>query len=99
MRYTKKPVTINAIQWDGENVSEIMRFLQNNEGQMTANTKVNFDLTAKPIRLLIHTLESTSDPLEASIGDFVIIGIKGEVYPCKSDIFADSYDLAEGQTA
>jgi len=39
--------------------------------------------------LLIRTLEGT---MHVNIGDYVIKGIKGELYPCKSDIFIESYE-------
>lgn len=39
---------------------------------------------------LIETLEGT---MRASPGDWIIIGIKGETYPCKPDIFEATYEL------
>lgn len=42
--------------------------------------------------LMIHTLEA---PHVASPGDWIVRGIHGELYPCKPDIFAATYDLAE----
>jgi len=36
----------------------------------------------------IHTLEG---PLKVSPGDWIITGIKGERYPCKPDIFGETY--------
>ena len=42
--------------------------------------------------LLIQTLEGE---MIASKGDYIIKGIKGEIYPCKPDIFKDTYDLVE----
>lgn len=43
--------------------------------------------------LLIKTLERTR---RAEVGDWVIKGVKGEFYPCKPDIFAQTYELLEG---
>ncbi len=42
--------------------------------------------------LLIPTLEGT---MRADVGDWIIKGVKGEVYPCKPDIFAATYDPTE----
>ena len=42
--------------------------------------------------LVIKTLEGEH---VASIGDYIIKGVAGEFYPCKPDIFAKTYDLAE----
>ena len=74
--YTKKPVTIQAIEWTGDNETVITEFvgagLRNWEGE-----------------LFIKTLEGE---MHASIGDFIIKGVGGEFYPCKPDIFAQTYD-------
>lgn len=42
--------------------------------------------------LLIRTLEG--DHI-ASVGDYIIKGIKGEIYPCKPDIFEKTYEEVE----
>ena len=42
--------------------------------------------------LVIETLEGT---MHASVGDWIITGIKGEKYPCKPDIFQHTYELVE----
>ena len=42
--------------------------------------------------MIIHTLEGD---MKASIGDWIITGLRGEKYPCKPDIFEKTYDLAE----
>ena len=78
-KYIKKPVTIEAIQQLGTNLSEIDDFV----GGSIAN---------KGITLVIHTLEGD---MEASIGDYIIKGVKGEFYPCKPDIFLATYEEVE----
>ena len=40
----------------------------------------------------IPTLEGT---MHASVGDFIITGVHGEQYPCKPDIFYETYDVLE----
>ena len=75
-KYRKKPVTIEAIQWTGKNLSEIDNFM----GGIVEN---------KGTTLVIHTLEGD---MEAPIGDYIIKGVNGEFYPCKSDIFVKTYD-------
>ena len=75
-KYRKKPVTIEAIQWLGTNLSEIDDCV----GESIAN---------KGTTLVIHTLEGD---MEASIGDYIIKGVKGEFYPCKPDIFLATYE-------
>jgi hypothetical protein len=75
MKYRKKPVEIDAIQWTGDNKLEIfdfcnMSYINNQE-------------------LRIQTLEGS---MIASVGDYIIKGVKGEFYPCKPDIFELTYE-------
>ena len=77
-KFRKKPVVIEAIQYDGTH--------------MTAHNI--YDLSHGQIsyidgKLTIRTPEGT---MEASSGDWVIKGVKGEVYPCKPDIFEATYE-------
>ena len=75
MKFQKKPVVIEAIQWTGNNFNEICEFCDNCE-QVGA-------------KLTIPTLEGDHT---ASKGDWIIKGVKGEFYPCKPDIFEQTYD-------
>ena len=75
-KYRKKPVVIEAIQWIGNNLSEIDNFIGRN-------------VDNKETTLVIHTLEGD---MEASIGDYIIKGVNGEFYPCKPDIFDKTYE-------
>lgn len=79
MRYIKKPVVIEAIQWDGNNVDEI-------------NTFVGDKAIWRNGELFIFTLEGEH---KAIISNFIIKGVKGEFYPCKLDIFKMTYEKAE----
>lgn len=80
-KYRKKPVVIEAVEWTGSNINEIMNF-------MNWRNAAHDDRSG----LVIHTLEGNHN---ASVGDFVIKGVKGEFYPCKPDIFAATYDVVE----
>ena len=82
-KYTKKPVTIEAIQWTEENLPAIKEWLGEN---LLAEARYS-----SPIHWIyrIKTLEGNMLVIE---GDFIIKGIKGEFYPCKPDIFYASYD-------
>ena len=44
---------------------------------------------------IIHTLEGD---MKASVGDYIITGVRGEQYPCKPDIFEETYSLINGMT-
>ena len=75
-KYRKKPVVIEAIQWTGKNIWDVRKFVGNKASDF--NGKFN-----------IRTLEGT---MSASIGDFIIKGVHGEFYPCKPDIFSETYE-------
>lgn len=76
---TKKPVTVQAMLYDGDNGYELGQFV----GAADRNEQNQF---------LIHTLEGT---MAADPGDYIIRGVQGEFYPCKSDIFKATYDIGE----
>lgn len=76
MKYRKKPVVIDAAQYVGDNQEEIEAF-------------VGKPLERRGDALVIPTLEGEH---VASVGDWIIRGVKGEHYPCKPDIFYATYD-------
>jgi hypothetical protein len=78
--FRKIPVIIEAIRFTGDNVSDIAEF---------AGYDLDFGAGVYHDALVIETLEGD---LNASVGDWVIKGIKGELYPCKPDIFAMTYE-------
>lgn len=78
--YTKIPVTIEAIQLTKDNYKKVLDFCNAKEK--------NADCNADGNDFLILTLEGT---MHASIGDYIIKGVKGEFYPCKPDIFEQTY--------
>lgn len=84
-KYRKKPVVIEAMVWDGNN-SEVIEFAR------SGSRYVRVDLYQNPPSLFIETLEGTH---EAKVGDYIIKGVKGEIYPCKPDIFEMTYEKAE----
>mgnify|MGYP001337621119 CR=1 FL=1 len=82
-RYKKKPVVIEAVQWTGTYASyeEVARFALDSD---SARTIGRYD-----DKLEIPTLEGV---MTASNGDYIIRGVKGELYPCKPDIFEQTYE-------
>lgn len=95
-KYRKKPVVIEAFKYDGD--------LMNSKGEyyipdwaVEAYTRGDmyfdsFESTSPPTELFIKTLEGIH---HASVGDYIIKGVKGEFYPCKPDIFEQTYELAD----
>jgi hypothetical protein len=88
--YRKKPIIINAIQNTGE-WKPIMNWLDNLAG---GYAEIPFETHPVITRnedgsLAIETLEGV---MRCDIGDWVICGVKGELYPCKPDIFEMTYE-------
>lgn len=79
MKYRKKPVVIEAVQWDGQNFMEIDEFVT-----------AEHDTFSRWGIVKIPTLEGV---MVASEGDYIIKGVNGEFYPCKPDIFEKTYEL------
>ena len=81
MKFRKKPVVIEAVEWDGTN------------GSLDEIADLALDC-GRRVQLVggqleIPTLEGV---MTASLGDWVIKGVQGEIYPCKPDIFEATYE-------
>ncbi len=85
MLYRKKPVTIEAIQFidTAERLVKLSKFIDNQP------LRVDRKNPNKPV-IILKTLEGEHI---ASVGDYIIKGVKGEFYPCKPDIFEMTYDI------
>jgi hypothetical protein len=90
-KYRKKPVEIEAVKWTGDNHREMFNFLggKNDDYITPIGTNFYIDWTKIEGGLIIKTLEGEHI---ATIGDYIIKGVKGEYYPCKPDIFEITYE-------
>ena len=85
--WRKKPVVIEAFRWTGD--------IDQDEDPVWAVTAIkagviDFHKPGTPeCRMVITTLEGA---MEAMPGDYIIKGVKGELYPCKPDIFDATYE-------
>lgn len=84
-KFRKKPVVIDAVQWDGSVPTHVLIEEWAGDGIMA-------DGRESDIPIIIPTLEGD---MRAVIGDWIIRGVQGEVYPCKPDIFAATYEPAD----
>ena len=93
MKFTKKPVVIEAFKWTADEIqTEDPLWII----EAIRKGTVRFDNVGTPeVTLLIDTLEGTH---RANRGDFIIKGVKDELYPCKSDIFELTYEQMKGGT-
>ena len=94
MRFRKKPVIIDAIQFTGkESLDDVIKFINPEElyGKREANTikSIIEYYIEKDEAIVIPTLEGN---MIASKGDWIIRGVQGEYYPCKNDIFEATYE-------
>lgn len=84
MKYRKKPIVIEAIQWKLKNKAEIDKFVGYKLQKSCENVTKD--------GLCIVTKEGT---MVAIPNDWIIKGIKNEFYPCKPDIFKETYEKVE----
>ena len=83
-KYRKKPVVIEAVQWDGESgtANEFIGEVYGGDWEYA---------NAANLAIFIFTLEGK---MLCQVGDWIIKGIKGECYVCKPDIFEATYEPA-----
>lgn len=92
-KYRKKPVVIEAYQYIGD-------FIENNVWNAPTWIKQALDIGKlkykevedNPPELYVVTLEGD---MKCDYGDYIIKGVKGELYPCKPDIFEETYEPSE----
>lgn len=87
MKFRKRPVIIEAVQWTRSKASKraVLGFIGECPHSVSGDSS----------ELIIRTLEGNHLAVE---GDWIIKGIKGEFYPCKPDIFAQTYEAIEEAT-
>lgn len=85
-KYRKKPVVIEAVQLRWDTWNEMCDFAE--VGKLT-DGKPQGVQDGEKIGLDIPTLEGL---MRANEGDYIIRGIQGELYPCKPDIFKETYE-------
>lgn len=81
MKYRKKPVVIDAFRLGTDVPPQWW-----NDAYQSGKAAPHLDCA------IIKTLEGE---MRAEAGDYVIKGVKGELYPCKPDIFELTYEAAE----
>lgn len=80
MKYRKKPIIVEAVQWLGHNADEIFDFIGKD------------NMAWDNAQLCVFTLEGV---YRSEVGEYIIKGIKGEFYPCKPDIFEMTYEAVD----
>jgi hypothetical protein len=101
-KYRKKPVVVEAVRWDGTEkcLTEIALPFIAKDGSFAHLPRTNGMISPgvgympPDGTLYIPTLEGD---MAAKPGDWIIKGVKGELYPCKPDIFHATYEPVEGE--
>lgn len=78
-KFKKKPVVIQAEQWDGFNL--------NDDNSLFQDPRVIIKIDGS--EFMVSTLEGS---MTGRKGDWLIKGVQGELYPCKPDIFSATYE-------
>jgi len=88
MKFRKKPIVIEAFQYGVDVYPEWFKNFKDKRYVPSRNVKKS-DKHKFPSDVLIMTLEGE---MRADYYDYIIKGTKGEIYPCKPDIFIDIYE-------
>lgn len=98
MKFRKKPVVVEAFHYDGDLKDSKGHWYVPKWAVKAYENNVMFygrepHFLYSPSELFIQTLEGTR---HVSVGDYIIKDVNGELYPCKLDIFAKTYEPADG---
>lgn len=90
-KYRKKPVEVEAIQWDGTDSGayDVMAWI---DPAVKCHHFPPGTWSSEHPDAAYITIATLEGDILASPGDYVIRGVQGEYYPCKPDIFAATYD-------
>ena len=91
IKFRKKPVIIEALQWTGDNWAELCNFARDSGGASVVGDPDSEG--AVHVRTLEDGADSQVEHI-ASKGDWIVKGVRGEFYAVKPDIFEDTYERA-----
>lgn len=96
-KYRKKPAVVEARKFDGMgNLTDAENLAEWCGGVFRYDNMPGQELKTYYWWIEIPTLEGT---MRAKPGDYIIKGVQGEFYPCKPDIFAETYEAADALAA
>lgn len=90
-KYKKKPIVVEAIRWTGSNLEEIRNFVGSD---LIEDYIKYYDIERTLIKPMlvgieINALEGT---MGVDYGDYIIKDVNNELYPCKPDVFEQTYE-------
>jgi len=89
-KYRKKPVVVRAWKFDG--TTDSLPPMNHTAHKLWYREHDRVNDQHFPPTVVVRTLEGE---MTAQVGDYIIEGVNGELYPCKPDIFAKTYDAVE----
>lgn len=102
MKFKKKPIIVEVTQLTKTNIKECYELVNNTKVDLSLSTVSDkwhdYEKIVIEDGLNVPTLEDGGDKRVkhvASMGDYIIKGVQGEFYPCKPEIFVQTYEPAE----
>lgn len=89
----KKPVEIQAMQWTGDNEADLADFTGSRFAALDSADRANCD-DPEATGQVFDELHSTW--VLTYTGDWIIRGVKGEFYPCRDEVFQETYEQVPG---
>lgn len=92
MKYRKKPIIVDAVKMLSCGFAETPEWVTNALSENRIYYSNVFNTNCIKDGFIVQTLEGN---MKGNIGDYLIKGVDGELYPCKGDIFRKTYELME----
>jgi len=92
MKYRKKPVVVEAVQYFEENLEEIKEFVGD---ALIVDVLEVHKPYQEPFEITVVKIRTLEGVMCVDVGDYVIKGVRGEFYPCKPDIFEETYERVD----
>lgn len=90
MKAIKKPIEVECFKYDGDLINCDGDYYVPDWAEEAHDKGILF--YKDQYELFIETLEGN---MKVSVGDYIIKGVNGELYPCKPDIFEKTYEIVE----
>lgn len=89
MKYKEKPVLLEAIKWTGDNASECIEFCK---GFAKIEDTVS---SGSVLMLMVYKTNQRIIKTMVNVGDYIVLGKRGEYYAYNQELFESAYQLAE----